>query len=152
MGCRGTSGLTMGCTTGCRGISAWHLEHLLPSFLTGLGVSRIVSLIYSHSFLWSKMCTFYNLLNYVIPGMLTGDATITEGRGLGQRWVHLEASWHWLCWTWGKLLAASHKSYPCSSPLPKPCHTNPIHIQINLGKSVMYLMLHRLVCNIVFTL
>ena len=38
-----------------------------------------------------------------------------------------------LHWTWGKLLAASHRSHPCSPQLPKPCHANPIQTG-NLGE------------------
>jgi len=53
-------------------------------------------------------------------------STVTDWLGLGQRRVHLTAVWHWLYQTWGKLIAAFHRSHPYSSPsLPKPCHANP---------------------------
>lgn len=52
---------------------------------------------------------------------------VADGLGLGQWQVHLTATWHCLCWTWEKLLAASHRSHPCRSPpLSKPDHTNPM--------------------------
>lgn len=36
--------------------------------------------------------------------------------------------WHWLHWTQGKLLEASLRSHPCSTPTlpPNPSHTNPV--------------------------
>jgi len=47
---------------------------------------------------------------------------------IGQQWVHLAASWSWLFPTWGQLLASSHRSYPCSPWLLKPCYVNQIQI------------------------
>jgi len=45
MGCR-TACLIIVFSTGCRGISALSLEHLLPSFFTDLGVCRVVTPIF----------------------------------------------------------------------------------------------------------
>jgi len=54
--------------------------------------------------------------------------TISDGPSPGQQRVRLGASWHWLYRIHGKLLAAPHRSHPCSPlPLPKPCHANQIH-------------------------
>jgi len=49
--------------------------------------------------------------------------TVDDGLSLGQWQVHLGACWHWLYQTWGKLLAASHRSHPYSPPATKalPC-------------------------------
>ena len=73
----------------------------------------------SHSSLLLEKCHyaafFSPFLNYVIPGVLPPSLT---GLALASS---LGAGWHWLCWTWGKLLPPSHRSPP---PLPKPCHAN----------------------------
>jgi len=55
-----------------------------------------------------------------------GATTVAEWLGLGQQWVCLRASWHWLYQTWGKLLAASHRSRPYSSPATKTSPRKPI--------------------------
>lgn len=36
-----------------------------------------------------------------------------------KQWVCPGTGWHWLCWTWGKLLATSHRSHPFSPPSTK---------------------------------
>ena len=53
------------------------------------------------------------------PCYSRGATTVTDGLSLGQRRVCLGAGWHWLCWTRGKLLTASHRNYPCSLPATK---------------------------------
>jgi len=92
-----------------------------PSF-TDLDVCRVVSLTLSHSSLFTAV----SLPSFFFPFLCyhRGATTIADGLGLGQRRVRLRAGWHWLCQTWGKLLAASHRSHPYRPPLPKPCHTN----------------------------
>jgi len=60
------------------------------------------------------------LTEFISPSQLRyprGPTTVTGRLSLGQWQVCLGASWHWLCWTWGKLLAASHRSQPCIPPL-----------------------------------
>lgn len=48
-----------------------------------------------------------------------GAISTADGLGLDQRWLHFGAAWHWLHWTWGKLLEASHRSHPCKlCPVP----------------------------------
>jgi len=55
-------------------------------------------------------------------------AALAAGQERGHRAENrVRLGWHWLCGTRGKLLAASHRSHPCSPPLPKPCHANAIH-------------------------
>jgi len=70
---------------GCRGISAllWHLEHLLPSFFSDLGVCSAVSLTF---FLLSPSCCcrafFYLFLNTYMempPASLMGSALASGG-------------------------------------------------------------------------
>ncbi|XP_051644098.1 ras GTPase-activating-like protein IQGAP2 isoform X9 [Manacus candei] len=55
-----------------------------------------------------------------------GVTTISDWPSLGQRHVRLGAAWHWLCRTWRKLLAASHRSHPCGPSAAKtwPCKPN----------------------------
>ncbi|XP_064498111.1 ras GTPase-activating-like protein IQGAP2 isoform X9 [Pseudopipra pipra] len=48
-----------------------------------------------------------------------GVTTISDWPSLGQRHVRLGAAWHWLCRTWRKLLAASHRSHPCGPSAAK---------------------------------
>lgn len=51
--------------------------------------------------------------------MLPQKAPVTDGLRLGQQWVQPGASWDWLCQTWEKLPAPSHRNHPCSSPATK---------------------------------
>lgn len=44
-----------------------------------------------------------------------GAFTVTDGLGLGWQQGWLGSGWSWLCQAWGKLLAASQRSHPCSS-------------------------------------
>jgi len=95
-----------------------------PSFFTDLGVCRVVSLTSSHSFLYTAV-----LLQFFSSSQICyhrGAATIADWLGLGHRWVPLRAGWHWLYQTWGKLLAASHRSHPCSSATTKTLPHKPI--------------------------
>jgi len=92
------------------------LELLLSSFCTDQGLQSrcppIVSLLYSPA---NAVTQGENPSELCYPR----GATITAaGLGLGQ-------GWHRLHQTWGKLLAASHRSHSCSPPLPKPGHANP---------------------------
>ena len=61
-----------------------------------------------------------NAITEVLPLLLVSSALASRGVCLG-------ASWHWLYQTWGKLLATSHRSHPCSSPPATkilPCKPN----------------------------
>ena len=55
-----------------------------------------------------------------VPPSVTPRAAATSTTGLAR------SRWHRLCKAQGKLLAAAHRSHPCSPLLPKPRHTNPI--------------------------
>ncbi|XP_027738674.1 ras GTPase-activating-like protein IQGAP2 isoform X10 [Empidonax traillii] len=55
-----------------------------------------------------------------------GVTTISDWPSLGQRHVCLGAAWHWLCRTWRKLLAASHRSHPCGPSAAKTWLCKPI--------------------------
>ena len=99
------------------------LERLLPLLLhwpwcLQSCFSHIVSVLFS-----SCSCAGFPPLPLTV---LTQRHWVADGLGLGQRWVHLGAGWRWLCWAWGTLLAASHRSHSCSPLLPKPCHANPV--------------------------
>jgi len=67
---------------------------------------------------------FFPLLKFFItealPLLLMGLALASGGSAL--ELADIDSTRHR-----GKLLAASHRSHPCSPQLPKPCHANPIH-------------------------
>lgn len=54
----------------------------------------------------------------------------SDGLSLGLWWVPLGPAWHCICQTQWKFLAASHRSHPCSPPLPKACHADSIRVNI----------------------
>ena len=102
-----------------------HLEPLLPLLLHW---SWCLQSFFCHfiSLLTSSCCcaaVFYSswLCYY------RDTTTITDWFCNGKQGVCLGTGWHWVCLIWGKLLALSHRSHPCSPLLPKPCHENPIH-------------------------
>jgi len=100
--------------------SAWSTSSP-PSALALVSAELFLSHILTFlSYCCMPLCRFF------FPSELCyhrGSTTVADGLGLGQQRVHLRAGWHWLCQTQWKLLAASHRSHPCS---PKPCHTNPV--------------------------
>jgi len=65
---------------------------------------------------------FKHVISEAQPPWLISSALASSGSVL-------ESRWHWLCRTWGKLLAASRRSHPCSPLLPKPCRAKPIQEQ-----------------------
>lgn len=125
---QGLSCLTMGCSRDCRGISVPvpGAPPAPPLTLVSLGLF----LSCSHPSLWLK-CSFtpYPFL-ICYP---RGSATVSAGLSLGQQWVRLGPSWHWICQKWGKLLASSHGSCSCSPLLPEPCHASQIQHPHSLG-------------------
>lgn len=100
------------CSMGCRGISLQHLEQLLraPLLLSLVSAGLCLSHILTHScHNYIGAVTFFTYICYhkavtVIPGCLSR----------AQCRVHPGAGWRWSCLTWGKLLAAFHRSHPCS--------------------------------------
>lgn len=97
------------------------------SFCTDLGVSVMCSLYWLHL----PLCPVSprpSLLNTLSQrwDKCQRCCHCFDGLSLGLWWVPLGAAWHWICQTQWKFLAASHRSHPCSPPLPKACHANPI--------------------------
>ena len=97
-----------------------------PSFFTDLVVCRVVSLTSAHSSLWLQVVyqVFFTLLSYVIPEalplFLMGSALVSSGSVLepaGTGFIRHGGSF------W-QLLTEATPIAP--SPLPKPCHANPV--------------------------
>jgi len=57
-----------------------------------------------------------------------GATIVADWLGLGQQRVHLRAGWHGLYQTWGKLLAASHRSHRYSPVATKTLPRKPTAI------------------------
>jgi len=87
-----------------------------PLFCTGLGVCRVVSLTCSHSSLLAVVPQLLPFLKYVITEALPVSLV---GSALAIRGSVSEPAGHWLCQTWGRLLAPSHRSHPCSPAATK---------------------------------
>jgi len=105
-----------------------HLEHLLHphSSLTLVSAELFLSPVFTLLSCCSCHCTVMGLFFPPFLNTLSrGTTIIADGLGLGQWRVHLGASWHWLCQTWGKLLAAAHSSHPCSPPATKTSLSKP---------------------------
>jgi len=102
-----------------------------PSALTLVSVG--LSLI-----LFSLLCLtavaqqFLPFLKYAITEALPKSLM---GSAFGQQRIHLGASWHWLCCTWGHPLVSFHRSHPCHPPHATnslPCKTNTwSHLPLN---------------------
>jgi len=127
MDCRGTTCLTMVFSTSCKGrLSAltFRAPPTPPSSLTlmsaELFLSHRLTLLSTLPFLLQSF--FLPLLKYVITEALPPSLT---GLALGSGRPVLEPAGTGFYQTWGKLLAASHRSHPIAPPLPKPCHANP---------------------------
>jgi len=101
MGCGRTAYLSVVFSIGCKGISAPvpGAPPPPPSSLTLVSAE----LFLSYCLTPLSCCSFFLSETCYHRG-----ATIADGLGLGLRCVHLGTEWHWLCRTWGKLLAASH--------------------------------------------
>jgi len=92
-----------------------------PSFFSCLGVCRVVSL----TFLSLSHCVFFPLLKYliseVLPLSLIGSASVSSGSILELADIgsirHGGSFWQLLT-----------EATPVALPLPKPCHTNPLHL------------------------
>jgi len=126
MGCRGTACLTMVFIMSCKGKLSALVSRAPPppSFLTDLGVCRVISLTSSHSSVSTAISPqFFSPSEIHYP---RGATTIADWLGLGQQQVRLRAGWHWLYQTLGKLLAASHRSHPYSPPTTKTLPRKPI--------------------------
>lgn len=114
-------------TMSCRAISAL-APGALPFSLSLTLVSAKLLLSHCLTPLPRYNCSCTVIFSFsIILTYPRGTTTIAVGLSLGQKWVHLGPSWHWLQQTQGKLLAA-HKSHPCSFHLEKLCHSNPIQI------------------------
>jgi len=115
---------------GCRGHNLPHhgLHHELqgktlccsilstssPSFFTDLGVCRVVSLTSSHSSL--STAVFPQFFSPFLNMLSQRHYHHADWLGLGQQRIHHGDGWHWLYQTWGKLLAASHRSHRYKPP------------------------------------
>jgi len=123
---RGTACLTMVFSTGCMGISApapGAPPHP-PSALTLVSAELILTQSHSSLQLQMPLCIWRRFIFFPFLTMVSRRCYhVTDRLGLGQQRVCLGTSWHWLYGTWGKLLAASQKSHPCSPPATKtlPC-------------------------------
>lgn len=103
----------------------WTTSSPSSKVTTDLGLCRAVSLMYSYAPLSAAaVVQQLFLLKYVITEVLP---PLLMGLSLAR--VHFRAGWHWLYRTWGKLLAACHRSQPCTPPLPKPGYVNPMHCE-----------------------
>jgi len=127
MGFRGTTCLTMVCSTSCRGIAAPvpGAPPPPPSSLTLV----TAELLLSHHVTPLSCCKCSYTGGFFSPPYIhyyRGTTTIADGLSLSQWQAHLGAGWHCLYRTRGKLLVASHRSHPCSPPLSKPCQANPV--------------------------
>jgi len=110
MCCRWTTCLTTVFSTSCRGISLpMHgAPPPPPSSLALVSAELFLPHILTHfSGCNCSLASFFFLLKYNRCA-----TTIADCLGLGQQWVCLGASWHWLCWREGKLLTVSHRSHP----------------------------------------
>lgn len=93
----------------------WHQQHLLPSFLTDLGVCRAVSFTYLHSSLKQQLCSFGGVYYHFLNSLFQRCYHCCWAWPLpvvGPAWSKLALA----LWDMGKLLAASHRSQPCISP------------------------------------
>lgn len=105
----------------CRGTSA--PGACSTSFFTG--VCRAASLTYFHtSFPATFVSDFSPFLDMLSHGSYQYSPYIWPWPVVGQSWSCVE----WLCWTWGKVLASSHRIQPRGSPtaknLPSTPHTS----------------------------
>jgi len=93
------------------------------SFFTDLGVCRFVS------HLLTPLSNCHLPTVFFFPAKTCyhrGTTTIGDWLGLGHQRVCLRAGWCWLYQTWGKLLAASHRSHPYCPPATKTLPCKPI--------------------------
>lgn len=81
--------------------SSWTISSPISS--TDLGDCKAVS----HTFFFTPFFHGHNYLCSIIFLFSTAD-----GFSLELQQTHLGANWLWLCQTWGKLPAASHRSHP----------------------------------------
>ncbi|KAM9590855.1 uncharacterized protein ACIBXB_005903 [Morphnus guianensis] len=133
MGCRGTACLTMVFTTGCRGISAPApgAPPPPPSSLilvsAGLFLLHVLTPLSGCHFCLSQLFFLLkNVITEVLPLSLIGSAlagggSILEPAGIGA----LEHR--------GSFQQLLTEATPVTPPLPKPCHTKPIHMVKVIG-------------------
>jgi len=76
---------------GCRELLLRHLEHLLPSFCTDLGLCRVVPLIYSHSSLPAAV-----VLQFFHPFLNLLSQRHCHRRWWARPWPAAGLSWSWL--------------------------------------------------------
>lgn len=83
------------------------------------------------TFAHSSLPSFFTLYMFS-----QGATNIPDDLSLGKWCVQLGASRNWLCPSWQKLIASSHRSLSCSTPhhtLPNPCHINPVQLDSCAG-------------------
>jgi len=111
------------CTAGAQPASPWSStqaarENSAPATRASLPPPSSLTVVSAELFLSHRLTppsrlpfhhSFLPLLNYVITEALPPSLI-----GLALAWAHLQAGWHWLYQTWGKLLAASHRSHTYS--------------------------------------
>lgn len=109
MGCRGTSCLTLVCTTGCRGISVPALGAAPIPPYTDLGVCRVVALTYFHFSLRDAAQHFLPLLQYLFQKQqqLMGAALGSDGPTL----YLIRTGFHW---HWSSFLALLRETVPAA--------------------------------------
>lgn len=79
-------------------------------FFTDLGVSRVVSHIFAHSYLSQMLCNIF----YPFLSMLSQmDISSADEVNFEQRRVNFGASWNQACPTWGLPLLTTQRGHPC---------------------------------------
>jgi len=118
MGCGATAYLTMVFTKGCKGVSALApgTPAPRPSSMTLVSAELFFSHILTLFWLLLKLHSIFSPFLICCP---RGTTTITDWLGLGHWLAHFAASWHWVCRTLKRLLAASP-----GAPSVAPCYQN----------------------------
>ena len=107
---------------GCRGqpASPWSAPRAAGESLL-LCLQHLLALLRCLQSCFSRICSLYSsgccCTAVLFPSLICyPTTTVADGLSCGQLRVHLGAGCRWLCQTYRKLLAASHRSHPCSSP------------------------------------
>lgn len=91
-----------------------HSSRYPPAAARGASHSQQSSTNFHNSSACCGLQFFVNLSNAGQSSQRAASA-VSDGISLGhgQHWILPGASWLWLCGTWGRLLAVSHRRHPC---------------------------------------